>query len=153
MKKLIPILCVFLIGCSTYKEIPIQTIEKVVYKDSLIYLTDTVRIEIPKEITKEVLPDIDTSYLETSLAKSIAYLDKEECKLHHTLTQEGEVKTIIDTFFITQTITEEIIKEVPVEVEKIKYKYDKFFWISVLFNIAIILLFAFKLYMGRRGII
>lgn len=153
MKKLIPILCVFLIGCSTYKEIPIQTIEKVVYKDSLIYLTDTVRIEIPKEITKEVLPDIDTSYLETSLAKSIAYLDKEECKLHHTLTQEGEVKTIIDTFFITQTITEEIIKEVPIEVEKIKYKYDKIFWISVLFNIAIILLFAFKLYMGRRGII
>ena len=37
-------------GCSTVKYVPIQTEEKVIVKDSLIYVRDTVTVEVPKEV-------------------------------------------------------------------------------------------------------
>ena len=43
-------------GCSTVKYVPIQTEERVEVRDSLIYIRDTVTVEIPKEIVKEIVP-------------------------------------------------------------------------------------------------
>ena len=139
MKKIItyfiPALIILAIGllmmtsCAGIKQIPVQTVEKVVYRDSLIYINDTVRVEIPKEVVKEVVPQIDTSYLKTSLAESVAYLDTTERKLHHTLTQKGEIKIKYDTIVKVQYVDRIVEKEVPVEVEVIKYKRDTFFWV------------------------
>lgn len=139
MKKIItyfiPALIILAIGllmmtsCAGIKQIPVQTVEKVVYRDSLIYINDTVRVEIPKEVVKEVVPHIDTSYLKTSLAESVAYLDTTERKLHHTLTQKGEIKIKYDTIVKVQYVDRIVEKEVPVEVEVIKYKRDTFFWV------------------------
>lgn len=131
----IPALIILAIGllmmtsCAGIKQIPVQTVEKVVYRDSLIYINDTVRVEIPKEVVKEVVPQIDTSYLKTSLAESVAYLDTTERKLHHTLTQKGEIKIKYDTIVKVQYVDRIVEKEVPVEVEVIKYKRDTFFWV------------------------
>jgi hypothetical protein len=116
-------------SCAGIKEIPVQTVEKVVYRDSLIYINDTLRVEVPKEVVKEVIPHIDTSYLKTSLAESIAYLDTTERKLYHTLTQKGEIKIKYDTIVKVQYVDRIVEKEVPVEVEVIKYKRDTFFWV------------------------
>lgn len=139
MKKIItyfiPALIILAIGllmmtsCAGIKQIPVQTVEKVVYRDSLIYINDTVRVEVPKEVVKEVVPQIDTSYLKTSLAESVAYLDTTERKLHHTLTQKGEIKIKYDTIVKVQYVDRIVEKEVPVEVEVIKYKRDTFFWV------------------------
>ena len=139
MKKIItifiPALIILAIGllmmtsCAGIKEIPVQTVEKVVYRDSLIYINDTIRVEVPKEVVKEVVPQIDTSYLKTSLAESVAYLDTAERKLHHTLTQKGEVKIKYDTIVKVQYVDRIVEKEVPVEVEVIKYKRDTFYWV------------------------
>jgi hypothetical protein len=139
MKKIItifiPALIILAIGllmmtsCAGIKEIPVQTVEKVVYRDSLIYINDTIRVEVPKEVVKEVVPQIDTSYLKTSLAESVAYLDTTERKLHHTLTQKGEVKIKYDTIVKVQYVDRIVEKEVPVEVEVIKYKRDTFYWV------------------------
>jgi hypothetical protein len=131
----IPSLIILVIGllmmtsCAGIKEIPVQTVEKVVYRDSLIYINDTLRVEVPKEVVKEVIPHIDTSYLKTSLAESIAYLDTTERKLYHTLTQKGEIKIKYDTIVKVQYVDRIVEKEVPVEVEVIKYKRDTFFWV------------------------
>lgn len=131
----IPALIILAIGllmmtsCAGIKEIPVQTVEKVVYRDSLIYINDTIRVEVPKEVVKEVVPQIDTSYLKTSLAESVAYLDTTERKLHHTLTQKGEVKIKYDTIVKVQYVDRIVEKEVPVEVEVIKYKRDTFYWV------------------------
>ena len=139
MKKIItyfiPALIILAIGllmmtsCAGIKQIPVQTVEKVVYRDSLIYINDTIKVEVPKEVVREVVPQIDTSYLKTSLAESVAYLDTTERKLHHTLTQKGEIKIKYDTIVKVQYVDRIVEKEVPVEVEVIKYKRDTFFWV------------------------
>ena len=131
----IPALIILTIGllmmtsCAGIKEIPVQTVEKVIYRDSLIYINDTFRVEVPKEVVKEVIPQIDTSYIKTSLAESVAYLDTTERKLHHTLTQKGEIKIKYDTIVKIQHVDRIVEREVPVEVEVIKYKRDTFYWV------------------------
>lgn len=123
------VLSTIISSCATVKEIPVQTIEKVVYRDSLVYIKDTIRVEIPKEVVKEVIPQIDTSYLRTSYAESYAYIDTTERKLHHTLSQRGEVKVKFDTIVKIQYVDRIVEKDVPIEVEVIKYKRDTFFWV------------------------
>lgn len=136
----------FMVGCSTVKYVPTDTTEKIEYRDTLIYICDTVHVPVPYEVVKEVIPDIDTSYLETSLAKSTAYLDKDRRKLQHTLEQKGTVETVVDTVVKIQYVNTYIDREVPVEVEVIKYKRDNIFWFSIVFNILTILLIFLKIY-------
>ena len=151
MKRLfIFILLLVAVSCSTTKSIPVQTIEKIEYRDSLIYIKDTITIPIEKEVIKEVMPSIDTSYLETSVAKSVAYLDTAKRQLHHTLTQEGEVKTIIDTTHIITYVDRIVEKEVPVEVEVEKPYIPIFFWIVTIYAAIITLLIAFKAYLKLK---
>lgn len=126
---ILAVLTIFISSCTAVKEIPVQTIEKVVYKDSLVYIKDTIRVEIPKEVVKEVIPQIDTSYLRTSYAESYAYVDTTERRLHHTLSQRGEVKVKFDTIVKIQYVDRIVEKDVPIEVEVIKYKRDTFFWV------------------------
>lgn len=129
MKKLIIILTFILLGCGTTKQIPVQNVEKIIYKDTIITIKDTLKIEVPKEIVKEVVPQIDTSYIKTSLAESTAYLDTTQRKLVHTLKQTGVLKVKYDTIISVQYVDRIITKDVPVEVEVIKYKRDTFFWV------------------------
>ena len=116
-------------SCESIRQVPVQTVDKIVYRDSLIYLKDTLIIEIPKEVIKEVVAQIDTSYLKTSLAESTAYVDTIKRKLHHTLIQKGEVKIQYDTIISVQYVDRIITKDVPIKVEVIKYKRDTFFWV------------------------
>ena len=148
MKRLFILILLFIaVSCSTTKYTPVQTIEKIEYRDSLIYIKDTITIPIEKEVIKEVMPSIDTSYLETSVAKSVAYLDTAKRQLHHTLTQEGEIKTIIDTFFMVKYTDRIVEKEVPVEVEVEKPYIPTFFWIVAIYAAIITLLIALKAYL------
>lgn len=137
LKYLIPILIILLFittifSCrSTAQQVPIQTVEKVVYKDSLIYVHDSIKVKVPYKTVKEVVMPMDTSYLKTSVAESIAYVDTANKKLNHTLTQKGEIKTVHDTIIKITYKDVFIEKEVPVTVEVIKYKRDALFWCLV----------------------
>lgn len=136
-------------SCTTLKEVPVQTVEKIVYKDTLIYINDSIKIDVPYEVVKEVIPEIDTSYLKTSLAESVAYLDIDKKKIVHTLTQKGEISTKLDTVVKFQYIDKIIQKEVPVEVEVIKYKYDTLFWVLAGWAVLCIVFVILKLYFRR----
>lgn len=137
-------------GCSTYKEIPIKTEVKTEVKDSLIYLKDTVTVEVPVEKIVTVLPQLDTSYLSTSLANSTAYLDVEKQQLHHTLEQKGELEIQYDTVVSIEYINRFIEKEVPVEVIKeVKY-LPTIFWLSVIFNILVIVFIGVRMYLKSK---
>lgn len=129
MKRLIILLTFILLGCSSTKQIPVETVEKIVYKDTIITIKDTLKIEVPKEVIKEVVPAIDTSYIKTTLSESIAYLDTTQRKLVHTLKQTGVLKVKYDTIISVQYVDRIIEKDVPIEVEVIKYKRDTFFWV------------------------
>lgn len=144
MKKFIEILKYFLVilfftlpvgccGTKKTKQIPVVQVEKTVIKDSTIYIRDTIYIPLPTE-EKEVKTTADSSHLETSLAKSDAWIDSTG-HLNHTLKNKEVVyKYIYDTVVVTNTVTEYKEKPVIVEVEVPKPYYPK--WSVILMVIA-----------------
>ena len=131
-------------------EIPIETVEKVIVKDSVVFVTDSVYVEVPKEVIKEILPTDTTSVLSTSVATSTAKVEKGT--LTHRLEQKGVIPVRIDTHYVTKIKEVEKMVEVPVEVEVIKYKRDTIFWLSIILNIAVLLIIAFKIYLKIKKI-
>lgn len=137
-------------GCYSVKYVPIQTEERVEVRDSLIYIRDTVEIPIERQVIKEVMPLVDTSYLSTDLAHSTAYLDTLERKIHHTLEQSGTVKAKIDTFYTTKIVEKAVYKDRPVEVEvPVKYvpsfyKFCLWWFIGTVLLIAIYVFLKIK---------
>lgn len=129
MRYIYPFILLLIVGCSTTKYIPINSTEKTIYRDSLIYIKDTIEVAVPYEVIKETSLPTDTSYLKTSLAESIAYIDTTNNKLFHTLTQNGKLKAKVDTVFRVEYVDKIIEREIPIEVEVIKYKYDTLFWV------------------------
>ena len=94
MKIYFYIICaLMLVSCGAYKRLPIAEQkdsvsviiqERVIVKDSLIY------VEVPAEAESAILPDTDTSRLETSLAQSEAWVSNGQ--LNHTLRHKEDVK-------------------------------------------------------------
>lgn len=144
------LLYVLLCGCSTIKEVPIQQIDRIEYRDSVVFIHDTISVPVPYEVIREVIPDIDTSYLETSVARSVAYLDKEKKQLSHSLEQKGEVKTKYDTVIVVEYVDKYIEREIPVEVEVEKPYIPKFFWIVTIYAAIISTWWLIKLWMKLR---
>lgn len=132
-------------SCSTIKEIPVQTIEKIEYRDSIVYVTDSVMVEVPVEKIVQVLPQDTISILKTSVALSEAKIDKG--MLHHSLEQKGAFLTQIDTFYITQIKEVEKLVEVPIEVVKEVKHIPNWCWWSLIYSIVITLLIGLKIYL------
>lgn len=151
--KWIYIGAVFLfIGCATVNEVPVNTtkvdsvrIEKVVeYRDTTIY------VDVPREVIREVVPELDTLYMENTVATSRSYLDTA------TRTLKGELKSkptkLPQPVKLPETtekeeIVKEIVKEVPVRVEVEKKHIPNWCWYSLIGNIVVILLIGFRLYL------
>lgn len=149
---LIVLACLSVLGCSSIRYVPIENIEKIIYKDSTIYVNDTITVEVEKQIVKEVLPQLDTSVLKTDLASSIAYLDTNKREIHHELKQEGTIRVAYDTVYVTKTVEKIKEVEVPIEVEK-EVKYTPVWvWYSLIFNIAVVLLVVFRIYLKIKGL-
>lgn len=144
------LLYVLLCGCSTIKEVPIQQIDRIEYRDSVVFVHDTISVPVPYEVIREVIPDIDTSYLETSVARSVAYLDKDKKQLSHSLEQKGEIKTKYDTVIVVEYVDKYIEREIPVEVEVEKPYIPKFFWIITIYAAIISTWWLIKLWMKLR---
>ena len=145
MKRLFLLILLFvLVSCGTTKYTPVQTIERIEYRDSIVYVNDTITIEVPKEKVVYVRPADTLSQISTSLAFSEAKVEKGV--LTHTLEQKGQIKAKIDTFFMVKYIDRIVEKEVPVEVEIEKPYIPIFFWIVAIYAAIITLLIAFKAY-------
>jgi hypothetical protein len=145
---MITMICFSFVGCGTIKEIQVQTIEKVIVRDSLIYVTDSIIVEVPKEVIKEIVPQDTVSILKTSVATSEAKIEKG--MLHHKLEQKGAIKTRIDTVFQVQYVDRIIERDVPIEVEVIKYKRDTIFWFSIIFNILVLVFIGLRIYLKLK---
>ena len=121
-------------SCTKRIYVPAQTLHKVEYKDSLIYIRDTIYIHLPLEHQTNKTFD-DSSHLQTSVAKSAVWID-EDGALNHSLQNRTDTvfKYLYDTVVVTNTITE--YKEVPIvqEVEVQKPYYPT--WSIILMVIA-----------------
>ena len=148
MKNILIILSFFLmIGCCASKhaiEVPVKEIVKIEYRDSLIHVKDTIYIQPPVEEKSNKTKE-DSSHLETSMAKSDAWIDVEG-NLNHTLeNKDTPLKTIRDTIFVTQNIIEYKEKEVPIEVEIPKPYIPIIFWIAMCYMVLSLGLKIYKL--------
>ena len=99
--------------------VPIQGENKIVYRDSTIYLRDTIYVPLPNE-EKENSTFRDSSHLETSVAVSDAWVDSDN-KLNHTLrNKKTNLTAKRDTVFVIEYVdkynTEVVIEEVKVDV-------------------------------------
>ena len=149
MKRLFAlILLLVAVSCGTTKYLPVETIEKIEYRDSIVYVKDTIPIDVPKEKVVYVGPADTLSQISTSLAFSEAKV--EQGVLTHTLEQKGQIKAQIDTFFVVKYIDRIVEKEVPVEVEIEKPYIPAFFWIVTIYAAIITLLIAFKAYLKLK---
>lgn len=154
MKK-IELFLIFIViismSCSKVQYIPVQSENKTQIRDSIIWVIDTISVSLPTVEYVKITPQIDTSELESTVAYSKAYYDTTSNKIHHTLKNKPYTKVRIDTFFLTQTITE--YKEIPIvkEVEvKVKYVPDIYKY-SLIFSIIVILLIFGKIYSKIKG--
>lgn len=148
-RLLICILPLFLLfGCSTIKQIPVQTIEKIEYRDSLVYIRDTVTVEVPVEKIIQVLPQDTTSEISTSLAFSRAKI--EQGKLHHYLEQKGQIKAKIDTVLNVQYVDRIVEREIPIITEVEKNVIPIWVWWSVVANVIVLCFISFKIYIKLK---
>ena len=147
---IVALACLSVIGCSTIKYVPIENVEKVIYRDSTIYVNDTITVEVEKQIVKEVLPQLDTSVLKTDIASSIAYLDTTKRQIHHELKQEGTIRIAYDTVYVTKTVEKIKEVEVPIEVEKeVKYT-PTFFWIVTIYAVVLTMFIILRVYLKLK---
>lgn len=145
MNRLITIIISLLlcIGCGTIKPVPVETIYNTKDSTAIHYVDSTVIV--PVERIKDVVPQYDTLTMETSMAKSVSYVDT----LTHTLKGTLENKKGVEYKYIFKDrieykdsiITKEV--PVPVEVEKTVYKhywYETMLWLLASVGVIMIVI-------------
>ena len=124
--------CSLFVACSAPRVIQDYQRDSVVYivKDSLILRDSIVLVPVPQEGATAVLPNTDTSRLETSVAKSVAFVN-ERGQLCHTLTNKDAllpVSITIPTKVHTEHREQAMVwKQVEtIEVEKELSRWQRF---------------------------
>ena len=133
-----------LASCSTIKYIPVKGEDiyhtEYITKDSIVYT--------PVEVIKEVTPELDTLYMETSVAKAKAYLDTNLNAL------KGEMKNKKEIVYKDKIVYRDSIiiqkQEVPVEVKVEKKVVPKWVYYSLGLNILVAIGFVIRLYFRFR---
>lgn len=156
MKKIVIFaLTVLFVGCATPKIVYVPTEAKTIieYRDTTIRLVDTIKVDVPREVIKEVMPILETSRLETSVAYSEAYVDTIERRLHHRLHNKqtalkGKLDTIVRVEYVNEYIEVPIIKEVEVEKPYIPI----FAWICIIFTVCWSVLKIAKIIWKAKGL-
>ena len=144
MKRILFLILLLFVSCSTIKYVPVKETEYVTVTETLV---DTV-IKWAPPIEKIVNETKDTtSTVETSLAKSTATVSNGT--LHHNIeNKKDSVKTKI--VYKDKIVTKTEYKEVPVEVEVEKKVIPKWVSYSLGLNILILSFFAIRLYFRFR---
>ena len=129
--NLLALLAFLLTCCATPKVVQDYQRDSVVVivKDSLVLRDSVVLVEIPIESRSErlVVAEADTSVLETSVARSEAFVA--EGKLHHTLTNKEAlipIKVTIPEKVHTELRAKALVHREVVEVEKELSRWQNF---------------------------
>lgn len=133
-KKIFYIICLLiLVSCGSVKYIPTETKTIYNYIDSTIisYKDSIIFVEVPIERIVDVVAQYDTSRLETTVAKSTAYVDTTTHTLKHSLiNKDTTIKKDVKIEYVDRIVYKDsvIIKHIPVEVPVDKIVYPKIFW-------------------------
>ena len=139
---LLILVAIMLGACGTPKYITVK--EKEYIKDTVKIKADTVRVEVPKEVVVNVVPQLDTLKMATSIAESEAYLDTLTNTLKGTIkNKKAELKKEIKTIEKTKYVEHKV--EVPVPYEVVKTKVPLWAWILLSFNVSLLIGFLIRL--------
>ena len=149
------VMTAMLLGCSTAQHLPTtNTQTTIMIRDSVVIRQDTVRVEIPVERYVDVVPAYDTLRLETTLAKSEAFVDT----LTHTLKGKLEHKPgalTTDVKYVERVRVEYrdslVTKEIPVEVEVVKTVTPRWAYYLVLMNVLTVIALFIISYLRFKG--
>ena len=144
MKRILFLILLLFVSCSTIKYVPVKETKYVTVTETLV---DTVIKWAPpiEKVDKETKDT--TSTVETSLAKSTATVSNGT--LHHTIeNKKDSIKTKI--IYKDKIVTKTEYKEVPVEVEVVKKVVPDWCWWMLGINILAAIVFAIRLYFGFR---
>ena len=145
-----------LAGCGAAQHLPTQSsqVTTTIIRDSVAIHTDTVKVEIPVERYVDVVPAYDTLRLETTLAKSEAFVDT----LTHTLKGKLEHKPgalTTDVKYVERVRVEYrdslVTKEIPVEVEVVREVTPRWCWYLVLMNVLTVIALFIISYLKFKG--
>ena len=129
-------------SCGTPKYITVK--EKEYVKDTVILKADTVRVEIPKEVVVNVVPQLDTLKMETSVAEAEAYLDTLTQTLKGSIkNKKTELKKEIQTVEKIKFVESKV--EVPVPYEVVKKKTPRWAWWLLAIDACLLVGFLLKL--------
>ena len=133
---------IMLNACGAPKYITVKETEYI--KDTVKIKADTVRVEVPKEVVVNVVPELDTLRMETSLSEAEAYLDTLTKTLKGQLkNKKTELKKEIQTIEKTKFVERKV--EVPVPYEVVKTKVPRWAWVLLAFNVSLLIGFIIKL--------
>lgn len=136
------VLGLLLVSCGTPKYITVK--EKEYIKDTVLIKADTVKVDIPVEVKVNVVPELDTLKMETSVAEAEAYLDTLTQTLKGTLkNKKTELKKEIQTIEKTKYVEHKV--EVPVPYEVVKTKTPLWAWWLLAINACLLIGFLLKL--------
>ena len=134
-------------SCGTPKYITVK--EKEYIKDTVLIKADTVKVDIPVEVKVNVVPELDTLKMETSVAEAEAYLDTLTNTLKGTLkNKKTELKKEIQVVEKTKYVEHKV--EVPVPYEVVKTKTPRWAWIMLSINVGLIVGFLLILFLKFR---
>ena len=139
MKRILFLILLLFVSCSTIKYVPVKETEYVTVTETLV---DTVIKWIPpvEKVDKETKDT--TSTVETSLAKSTATVS--DGTLHHMIeNKKDSIKTKI--VYKDKIIKQTEYREVPVEVEVVKKVVPGWVYYSLGLNILILSFFLGRL--------
>ena len=151
-------------SCGSLKQVPVTNNSSVIFKDSLIirdstrFIDSIIYVPIPREKVMEIISQIDTSYLETSVAESQAYVDTNSLMIVHSLENKDTVlkeRIVYKDKYITETrivYKDSIqVKEIPVEVEVVKTVYPKTYWYLLGFFILVLVYIGNRIYLKFKA--
>lgn len=141
------VLGLLLVSCGTPKYITVK--EKEYIKDTVLIKADTVRVEMPKEVVVNVVPQLDTLKMETSVAEAQAYLDTLTQTLKGTIkNKKTELKKEIQVVEKTKYVEHKV--EVPVPYEVVKTKTPLWAWILLSIDVSLLVGFLLSLWFKFR---
>lgn len=133
---------IMLNACGAPKYITVKETEYI--KDTVTIKADTVRVEVPVEVEVNVVPQLDTLRMETSVAEAEAYLDTLTQTLKGSLkNKKTELKKEIHTIEKTKFVEHKV--EVPVPYEVVKTKVPRWAWVLLACNISLLIGFLIRL--------
>ena len=109
----LPLIFPILAGCASVKPTAAIDSTRVVIRDSIIFRDSIIMAQLPKESSEARLPDNDTSFLETSIARSAAWIDNGT--LFHTLQNKSEPLLSVNTkpFDVSAVTTPSMVYVLP----------------------------------------